>query len=105
MRYVSLAAKPGSGLTPSRRIVVVARDTAVAGSFVQGDRIGKGAVGIEPNSLVALLGSRGFKVAQQPRAEPGSSSCRMDPHALDLTSRAGQLLTPSATNRQAIKVA
>src|SRR6188472_1341178 len=52
------------------RIVVVARDVVVAGAFVKCDGLGEGGVGVEPNGLVAKVGSGRFKVAQQPGAEP-----------------------------------
>ena len=54
----------------SIRIVVVARDVVVAGAFVKCDGLGEGGVGVEPNGLVAKVGSGRFKVAQQPGAEP-----------------------------------
>src|SRR5512133_790658 len=69
------------------RVVVIARDAPVSGPFIQGDRIGEGAVGIESNRLVAELDRDSFEVAQQSRTEPRSSPGGMDPHALDLAGR------------------
>ena len=83
-------------------VVVVALDVAVARALVHRDRLGEGAVGVQPDRVVAEVGGDLLEVAQQPRPEPGAAPAGVDPHPLDLAHAGTDLLDPAARDRLAV---
>src|SRR6266700_874854 len=76
---------------------------AVACRPVQADRLGQGAVGLQPQHADAVRDGAGLQLGQQPAAQAQAADFRGDPHPLDLGGRAGVELQCAAAGRLAVQ--
>jgi hypothetical protein len=80
-------------------LVVERRYLAVAGRPVQADRLGQGAVGLQPQDAHAVCGGAGLQFGQETATQTQAADRTTDPHPLDLGGRAWVKLECAAADR------